>query len=77
MKEADKRGLDAEYRPSGRQSSICRCLTTSRARAGQIHAGELQRRAAAHGVPVDTINMMDYGMQRGDKVLGCPLSLIG
>jgi len=37
---------------------------------------ELQQRAAAHGVPVETINMMDYGMQRGDKVLDHALSLI-
>ena len=28
------------------------------------------------GIPVMTIDMMDYGMQRGDKVLDFALSLI-
>ena len=31
---------------------------------------------AAAGIPVQPINPMDYGMQRGDKVLDYALSLI-
>ena len=37
---------------------------------------DLQSRAKNHGVPVEAINMTDYGMQRGDKVLDFALSLI-
>ena len=37
---------------------------------------DLQHKASQHGVPVDVINMMDYGMQRGDRVLDHALSLI-
>lgn len=36
----------------------------------------LSEKAAAHGVPVKAIDTMDYGMQRGDKVLDYALSLI-
>ncbi|WP_130835902.1 PTS sugar transporter subunit IIB [[Erwinia] mediterraneensis] len=36
----------------------------------------LSEKAAAHGIPVQPIDMMDYGMQRGDKVLDYALSLI-
>jgi len=36
----------------------------------------LSQKAAAHGIPVQAIDMMDYGMQRGDKVLDYALSLI-
>ncbi|AFJ98156.1 PTS sugar transporter subunit IIB [Cronobacter sakazakii] len=36
----------------------------------------LSQKTAAHGIPVQAIDMMDYGMQRGDKVLDYALSLI-
>lgn len=36
----------------------------------------LSAKAAPQGVPVAAIDMMDYGMQRGDKVLDFALSLI-
>ena len=36
----------------------------------------LSEKAAAVGIPVQPINPMDYGMQRGDKVLDFALSLI-
>ncbi|WP_426446554.1 PTS sugar transporter subunit IIB [Siccibacter colletis] len=36
----------------------------------------LSEKAAARGVPVQPIDPMDYGMQRGDKVLDYALSLI-
>ncbi|CNL75515.1 MULTISPECIES: PTS sugar transporter subunit IIB [Yersinia] len=38
--------------------------------------GMLSEKAAVHGIPVQPIDMMDYGMQRGDKVLDYALSLI-
>ena len=36
----------------------------------------LSDKAATQGIPVQPIDMMDYGMQRGDKVLDYALSLI-
>ncbi|MEM6159616.1 PTS sugar transporter subunit IIB [Erwinia sp. P6884] len=36
----------------------------------------LSEKAAPQGIPVQPIDMMDYGMQRGDKVLDYALSLI-
>lgn len=36
----------------------------------------LSEKAATQGIPVQPIDMMDYGMQRGDKVLDYALSLI-
>lgn len=38
--------------------------------------GMLSEKAAAHGIPVQAIDMVDYGMQRGDNVLDYALSLI-
>lgn len=36
----------------------------------------LSEKAATQGIPVQPIDPMDYGMQRGDKVLDYALSLI-
>ncbi|MBP2155217.1 PTS sugar transporter subunit IIB [Erwinia rhapontici] len=36
----------------------------------------LSEKAATQGIPVQPIDPMDYGMQRGDKVLDFALSLI-
>lgn len=36
----------------------------------------LSEKAASRGIPVKAIDTMDYGMQRGDKVLDYALSLI-
>lgn len=36
----------------------------------------LSEKAAAQGIPVQAINAMDYGMQRGNEVLDYALSLI-
>ena len=37
---------------------------------------DLSKRAAEFHIPVETINMMDYGMQRGDNVLDFAYGLI-
>lgn len=37
---------------------------------------DLQNKADAYGIKVETINMMDYGMQKGAAVLDFALSLI-
>lgn len=31
--------------------------------------GEFEKIAKEHNIPVDTINTMDYGMARGDKIM--------
>lgn len=38
---------------------------------------DFQKKADTHGIKVEPINMMDYGMQKGDKVLDFALELIG
>ncbi len=38
---------------------------------------DLQKVADQYGIKVEPINMMDYGMQKGDKVLDFALELIG
>jgi PTS system cellobiose-specific IIB component len=37
---------------------------------------DLQKEADKYGIKVETINMMDYGMQNGEKVLDFALELI-
>lgn len=39
--------------------------------------GDLQKVADQFGIRVEPIDMMDYGMQKGDKVLDFALELIG
>ncbi|ASA55887.1 PTS sugar transporter subunit IIB [Vibrio ruber] len=38
---------------------------------------DLQKKADKYGIRVEPINMMDYGMQNGDKVLDFAIELIG
>ncbi|MDW6002235.1 PTS sugar transporter subunit IIB [Vibrio mangrovi] len=38
---------------------------------------DLQKEADKYGIRVEPINMMDYGMQNGDKVLDFAIELIG
>lgn len=38
---------------------------------------DLQKEADAFGIKVEPINMMDYGLQNGEKVLEFAFSLIG
>ena len=37
---------------------------------------QFEPKLAAKGIPMDVINMQDYGMMNGEKVLGQALSLI-
>ncbi len=39
--------------------------------------GDFEKRLAPKGIPLDIINMADYGMMNGDKVLQQALTLIG
>ncbi|MDR0297469.1 MAG: PTS sugar transporter subunit IIB [Streptococcaceae bacterium] len=38
---------------------------------------EIQKKTDAAGVPMDVINMQDYGMMKGDKVLAAAEKLMG
>lgn len=38
--------------------------------------GDFEKRLASKGIPVDIINMSDYGLMKGEKVLAHALSLI-
>ena len=79
QEEAARRGLDTDIRAYGASEFDIQMPHYQVVLLGpqvKYMQAELQQRAAAHGVPVETINMMDYGMQRGDKVLDHALSLI-
>jgi PTS system cellobiose-specific IIB component len=77
--EAEKRGLAAEIKAFG-ASEFDDQMPHYGGLAGtadQVHATGVASQGAAHGIKVQPIDMMDYGMQRGDKVLDYALSLIG
>ncbi|MCL2858905.1 MAG: PTS sugar transporter subunit IIB, partial [Streptococcaceae bacterium] len=38
---------------------------------------EITKKGESFGVPVDVVNMQDYGMMRGDKVLEAAEKLMG
>ena len=42
-----------------------------------VSASEADQRLAPKGIPLEVINMADYGMMNGEKVLDQALTLIG
>ncbi|MFC3912864.1 PTS sugar transporter subunit IIB [Pseudaeromonas sharmana] len=79
QEEANRRGLAAEIRAYGASEFEVQMPHYQVVLLGpqvKYMLPDLQVRAAEHGIPVDVINMMDYGMQRGDKVLDHALSLL-
>ncbi|MNV76779.1 Oligo-beta-mannoside-specific phosphotransferase enzyme IIB component [compost metagenome] len=77
--EADKRGLAAEIKAFGESEFDDQMPHYQVVLLGpqiKYMQPELQAKAAAHRIKVQPIDMMDYGMQRGDKVLDYALSLI-
>ncbi|MGL4754357.1 MAG: PTS sugar transporter subunit IIB [Aeromonadaceae bacterium] len=79
QEEAARRGLEAEIRAYGASEFEVQMPQYQVVLLGpqvKYMLPDMQGRAAEHGIPVDVINMMDYGMQRGDKVLDHALSLI-
>ncbi len=79
QEEAARRGLEAEIRAYGASEFEVQMPQYQVVLLGpqvKYMLPDMQWRAAEHGIPVDVINMMDYGMQRGDKVLDHALSLI-
>ncbi|MBP4068537.1 PTS sugar transporter subunit IIB [Aeromonas sp. MaB10011B] len=78
--EAEKRGLAAEIKAFGASEFDDQMPHYQVVLLGpqiKYMQPELQAKAAALGIKVQPIDMMDYGMQRGDKVLDYALSLIG
>ena len=79
QEEAARRGLEAEIRAYGASEFEVQMPQYQVVLLGpqvKYMLPDMQGRAAEHGIPVDVINMMDYGMQRGDKVLDHALSLL-
>ena len=79
QEEALKRGLETEIRAYGASEFDVQMPNYQVVLLGpqvKYMQQDLQHKASQHGVPVDVINMMDYGMQRGGRVLDHALSLI-
>ena len=79
QEEAARRGLEAEIRAYGASEFEVQMPQYQVVLLGpqvKYMLPDMQGRAAEHGIPVDVINMMDYGMQRGDKVLDHALALL-
>ncbi|MCQ1060409.1 PTS sugar transporter subunit IIB [Photobacterium sp. DNB23_23_1] len=77
--EADKRGLAAEIQAYGAaefDQQVGNYQVVLLGPQVKYMQPDLQKKADAHGIKVEPINMMDYGMQKGDKVLDFALSLI-
>ncbi|MGL5285329.1 PTS system, cellobiose-specific IIB component [Aeromonas sp. RU39B] len=77
--EAQKRGLPVEidaYGASEFDEQMPHYQVVLLGPQVKYMQAELAERASPLGIPVAIINMMDYGMQRGDKVLDHALSLI-
>lgn len=77
--EAEKRGLDVKidaYGVSEFDEQFPRYQVVLLGPQVKYMLESLAEKTAAQGVPVAAIDMMDYGMQRGDKVLDFALSLI-
>lgn len=80
-KAADEQGIETEVwaeplRKSKRSRRKCRC--TFIRSAGKIRIKRSRKKwLIEKGIPIDVINMMDYGMMNGPKVLEQALKLIG
>ncbi|MGF1761285.1 PTS sugar transporter subunit IIB [Photobacterium sagamiensis] len=80
QKEADQRGLKAEINAFGAsefEQQVGNYQVVLLGPQVKYMQSDLQGKARAHGVKVEPINPMDYGMQRADKVLDFALELIG
>ncbi|MFS2225778.1 PTS sugar transporter subunit IIB [Pantoea sp. B65] len=79
LEEADKRGLAVEIAAYSATEFSDRFADYQVVLLGpqiKYMLDNLAATAAGQGIPVAVINMMDYGMQRGDKVLDFALQLI-
>ncbi|MEA9390019.1 PTS sugar transporter subunit IIB [Acerihabitans sp. TG2] len=77
--EAEKRGLEVNidaYGVSEFDEQFPRYQVVLLGPQVKYMLESLAEKTAERGIPVAAIDMMDYGMQRGDKVLDFALSLI-
>jgi len=77
--EAEKRGLEVNidaYGVSEFDEQFARYQVVLLGPQVKYMLESLSEKTAERGIPVAAIDMMDYGMQRGDKVLDFALSLI-
>ena len=80
MQEAAKeKGVDCEIWAISEvnlQSEIEKCDVLLLGPQVRYILSKAKALADPHGIPVEVINMMDYGMMKGDKILDFALSLI-
>ncbi|TVO32963.1 PTS sugar transporter subunit IIB [Vibrio algivorus] len=79
IEEAAKRGLEVDIQAFGASEFDQKAPNFQCVLLGpqiKYMQADLQKKADAFGIKVEPINMMDYGMQKGDKVLDHALSLI-
>ncbi|MCL9780047.1 PTS sugar transporter subunit IIB [Vibrio sp. S4M6] len=76
---AKERGIDAEIKAYGASEFSNQVGSFQVVLLGpqvKYMQSDLQKEADRFGIKVEPINMMDYGMQKGDKVLDFALELI-
>lgn len=76
---AQERGIEAEIQAFGVDefaTQVSRFEVVLLGPQVKYMQGDLQNKADPYGIKVEPINMMDYGMQKGDKVLDFALELI-
>lgn len=79
LESAEKRGIDAEIKATGLemfQENLDKYDVFLLGPQVKFRKDELNKIAQEVGKKVEVINMMDYGMMKGDKILDFALSLI-
>ncbi|WP_418963903.1 PTS sugar transporter subunit IIB [Cetobacterium sp.] len=79
LESAEKRGIEVEIKAVGLemfQENLDRYDTFLLGPQVKFRRDELNKIAQEVGKKVEVINMMDYGMMKGDKILDFALSLI-
>ncbi|PWI32317.1 PTS sugar transporter subunit IIB [Vibrio albus] len=77
---ADARGIEADIKAFGAaefNNQVSHYEVVLLGPQVKYMQGDLQKVADQFGIKVEPIDMMDYGMQKGDKVLDFALELIG
>ncbi len=79
LASAQERGIEAEIKAFGTNEFADQVANYQVVLLGpqvKYMQNDLQQVANQYGIKVEPINMMDYGMQKGDKVLDFALELI-
>ena len=72
QKAAEAKGLEADQHLESKDVNVL--LLGPQVR---FMKGDFEKRLAPKGIPLEVINMADYGMMNGEKVLDQALTLIG